>query len=643
MVAISHSPYSEKLIRATRRLAYNLEAPWVAVHVNTGLVLNNADQLQLAKNLALARELKGEIITTTEVNVPVALRRIARQKNVTQIIVGRPARRWFRDRLEGGSLLDRLVRESMEIDVHVISREESSTAHAVPQSILGQIRLAAAPMHYWFTFCLLAGVSIVGVFLDPFVGYRAIGFIYLLAVMIIGSLASIGPVFVAACLSSLVWNYLFIPPRFTFIIRDPNDAIMCVAFFVTASIMGFLTNRIQLSERILREREERTNVLYEVLQDISSSKSAAEFLTKIVNRVGKILKARCGVCITGDNDRLDFDFNKPYSLSLTLKSQAVASWAFESEKVAGWSTETLSDARALYIPLRGTAKALGVFVFNPKSKRRLNLEEETLLYSICRQLGVALERYAVEKRLKATYRFEESEKLHQTLLNSISHEMRTPLTVILGTASALDESASHVDAEFVKVAATNLLEAGDRLNRVIENLLDMSRLNSGVLELKVDWHDITDLVGVVLGKLGKNLIGHPVTTQIADSLPMLKIDFRFMEHALSNLIMNAVTYAPAGTSIEISAVSNGKFLDISVEDEGQGIPILERERVFDKFYRLPGTPSGGTGLGLSIVKSIIAAHGGNVRVESGKSGGAKFVMSLPQKETLPFVPEGRVQ
>ncbi len=253
---------------------------------------------------------------------------------------------------------------------------------------------------------------------------------------------------------------------------------------------------------------------------------------------------------------------------------------------------------------------------------------------------MSLERHFFEKRLQENHRLKESEKLHQTLLNSISHEMRTPLTTILGWASSLEDEATIKDPQFVRSVATHLIDAGDRLNRVIENLLDMSRLNSGVLELKLEWHDVHDLIGVTLKKLGKNLANHSIRTLLPDYLLVVKMDFRFMEHAISNLILNAAIYSPCNTEILVSADFIDRKLNIIIDDRGPGIPEESRDRVFEKFYRVPGTPTGGTGLGLSIVKSIVEAHKGNISVGSNPDGGARFTIMLPAVEEIPAVPEG---
>lgn len=633
MVAISHSPFSERLIRATRRLAYNLEAPWIAVHVDTGLLLTNEDQAQLAKNVALARELKADVVTTADTDVSAALRRIARQKNVTQIVVGRPARRPLRD-LFSGTVLDRLAREADEVDIHVIRQSEGPR----PISWRERLHFTTGPMAYWNMLCFLFGLAFVAGLLAPVVGYRAVGFLFLFGVLITGLVTSIGPTLAMAALSALTWDFFFIPPHLTLSISQPEDFIMGVTFLAVASIMGFLTSRVRTHERILREREDLSKALYEISQDIAGSQGKTEFLTRICDRIGRLLDGDCGVLLRGTDGKLVVHGNKSYAPPLNEKEQAVAVWAFESDKMAGWSTDTLAEARALYLPLSTPTGPVGVLVYRPRSGRKLNTEQENLLHSLVRQLAVSLERYFYEKRLRESERLEESEKLHQTLLNSISHEMRTPLTTVLGAAGALDDPKTASDPALVGTLAKELSQAGDRLNRVIENLLDMSRLNSGVLSLNLEWNDLRDLIGVCVKRLGKNLESHRVVVDLPENLPLIRMDFRLMEHALSNLILNAALYSPEGGSIRIEAEMSLQHAIIRIKDEGPGIPPESLERVFEKFYRVPGTPTGGTGLGLSIARSIVEAHRGSIRAEN-LTKGACFVIELPA-EPPPAGPEG---
>lgn len=625
MVAVSHSPYSERVIRATRRLAYNLEAPWIAVHIDSGVDLTDADQNQLAKNLALARDLRAEVITTSDPDIPSALRRIARQKNVTQIVVGRPTRRWIRDIVEGGTLLDRLVGESWEVDVHVIRQDD------VPKfrrRLIPRLSFERGFLPYWNTLILYFGIAFIGGMVEPMIGYRAVGFLFLLGVLAVGRLATLGPTVFAAFLSAITWNFFFTQPRLTFNIGSPEDFMMFLSNFVVALITGTMTNRMRVHERLIRDREERTNVLYEVLNDISVSREKDEFLDKVCLRMNGVLAGECGVVLANDG-KLATALDKRHRVHLGEKEFAVAQWSFDNRKMAGWGTDTLAQARSLYIPLEASHEAVGVFVYTPDSHRKLSVEQENLLYSVCRQLAVAIERRMTERRVREAERLAASEKLHQTLLNSISHEMRTPLTTLMGAASAIADGRILDSEDRRRALVAEIQQASDRLNRVVENLLDMSRLNAGVMAVDLQWHDLNDVVGVALARLRPLLAGHNVEVAIPESLPLIKIDYRLFEHALTNILHNAALYTPPGSEIKLDAsVINGR-LWIAVEDTGPGIPAEHVGKVFDKFFRVPGVPAGGTGLGLSIAKGIVEVHGGEIFVERSSKGGSRFVIILP--------------
>jgi two-component system sensor histidine kinase KdpD len=631
LVAVSHSPYSEKIIRATRRLAYNLEAPWIALHVDTGLTLNNQDNVQLQKNLTLARELKAEVVNTTDTDIATAIKRVSRQKNVTQVIVGRPTRRWFRDVIEGGSLLDRLVKESQEVDVHVIRHDNIQKFRPSLKEEISLYRTQSGWIKYYYVAWFFVVVTTIGVLFEPYIGYRAVGFLFLLAVVLTSLWESISAVLFSAILSALIWNFGFIPPRFTFIITSADDLILCAAYFFVALTTGFLTNRIRLRERLIREREEKTSLMNHILQDISSSENKSEFISKVCLRTSKYFLGKTTVILKSKQGELQFEKNQANN-HLDEREKAVALWTYKNQKNAGWSTETLGQARGLYIPLKGVSELIGVLIFRPERKiNKLTVDQQELLLSIATQLGISIERHFLSHRLQEAQRLVDSELLHQTLLNSISHEMRTPLTAIMGVASTLDQKA-NTDFDLREIS-DNLSDAGDRLNRVVENLLDMSRLSSGVLGLNLEWHDLTDLIGVVLKKLERSLRGKQVTVTIPENFGLIEIDFRLFEHAIANLILNSVQYAGDHCTIEIIVQESNDLILISVVDDGPGIPEGGREMLFEKFYRVPGTPAGGTGLGLSIVKGIVELHKGTIIYCENQPKGSRFIIELPHKKS----------
>lgn len=457
-------------------------------------------------------------------------------------------------------------------------------------------------IRYWWTFCIVAAITFLCGFLEPHLGYRTIGFIFLLGVLAVGSINSLGPVLFSAALSAAAWNFFFIPPKFTFAISQPEDLILCVCFFVAAVITGTLTSQARQQGSLAVEREARTLFLYEVLQDILQSTKPEEFLSRIAMRVEDLLGGKLKILLDETNNS--------------------------------------ADNKSLNFPIRGRGRQIGIMIYE-NGADALTSEQRTLLESVAQQIGLSIERLRLEKRLRETERLEQSERLHQTLLNSISHELRTPLTALIGFATALEDDSATGTKENRKALAEGLGQACDRLNRVISNLLDMSRLNSESFGIQKEWHDVSDLVGVVLKDLRESLKNHQVAVHLGESLPLVEIDFRLMQHALANIILNAAAYSPRGSTIDISAVVTGKDLNLNVNDQGPGIPADSLTKVFDKFYRVPGTPPGGTGLGLSIVKSIVEFHQGNITAGSSTNGhGARLSITLPLG-TPPTAPEAR--
>lgn len=632
MVAVSHSPYSERLIRATRRYAFNLEAPWMAIHVDTGASLNAIDQAQLSKNLSLARELGGEVVTVPDVDMTEALQRVAKQRNVTQMIIGRPTQRFLRDHLEGGTVLDRLVRQSGEFDVHVIRQEASAPAS---RRWLPELSNLSTWIQYWYVFWLMVGVTILTNFTSGFLGFRSIGFIYLLAILGFSLVLSLGPVLFAAALSSLLWNFFFIPPKYTFAISSVEDILLCISYFVVAVTTGYLTYRIRKHERIFQEREERTQFLYQITKDIAVGGGKEVYLPKVAEQLSVILKGDCGFILKGAAEKLDFSVISSEFMQLSEKEQAVALWSFENEKAAGWSTDNLPSSRNFYLPMKTSDGAVGLIVFKPKRIKRLGIDHENLLFTVGNQVAIALERELLEEKSKSADRLRESEKLHQALMNSVSHELRTPLTTIIGSASTLSQDKVQENPQMRRELSEELVRASHRLNRVIENLLDMTRLNSGMLSLKKDWYDVRELLKLTVKRLDGDLAGHPVDYNFED-VPLLKIDYRLLEQVFANLVLNAVAYTPEKSPIHMKVYREGDLVVIRIRDEGKGLPPDSLQRVFEKFYRVPGTQAGGTGLGLFIAKSLVEAHSGTIEAQNASAGGAEFIIRLPV-EPMPQV------
>jgi two-component system sensor histidine kinase KdpD len=620
MVAVSHSPHSTKLIRAARRMAFSLEAPWIAVHIDNGERLNQFDQSTLFQNINLARELGAEVLSLYDSDVVSALNRVALEKNVTQIILGRPERRTFR------VLLDRLIQNTHFVDIHIIRQEkDSADLKKKRKSNPTSIFLGEGPVPYFYTLYFLIMVTLISLFINQYIGYRAVGLIYLMSVIVVGFRSTIGPILFASISGVLIWDYLFIPPLFAFHILEVEDRMMCLAFVFVGILSGFLAKKTKTKERLLILREKKTNALFNLLKDFSTAMNAKALCELTESSIQNLFGAQIKILLKNEKGTIT---RKSISGNISENEFALALWSFDNKKNAGWSTQTLSQSRCLSIPLIVPNRILGILLFYPDIKKLLNLEEENLLNSICLQLSNALEHLLLQEQNKDIQLLEESEKLHQTLLNSVSHEMRIPLTSILGSVSALQDEKIQSFPDKIKILNQELVNSSQRLNRVIENLLDMNRLSSGLLTLKKEWIEVSDLAQSVISqlKIKKNKI-----LLVEKTIKLyLNCDERLLEHALMNLLLNAIAYSDEKSLISIELELINEKIHIRVIDEGKGIPVDKLGLIFDKFYRLPGSPTGGIGLGLSIVKGIVEAHNGRVYGENRiDHQGAEFTIELP--------------
>lgn len=638
MVAVSHSPHSEDLVRATRRLAFSLDAPWIAVHVDADTHLDTEDRQQLAKNLNLVRELGGEVVSLTDVDVVEALIQTARQRSVTQLVIGHPAKRRLRDLIGGGSLLDRLALRATTFDIHVLKPMRTTSRPSRPRPL---VHLEASPVQYWFMLWVIIVAAALSAMLLPTIGYRAVGFVFLLGVLLVGLFVSIGPTIFAAVLAALTWDFFFIPPAGTFHISEPEDMAMCLALFVSASVTGALTSRIRRREQLLRSREQRTGALYQIASAISATSDRREFASAVSSNLTLQIPGDFGIALKNVSGNLEHVSSGLRGYWMTAEKEwTVATWAFEHAKPAGWSTDTLASASARYTPLVGPGEVTGVLAFKPRTNKHLTHDEENLLMAASRLLAVAAERELLQERSRKMQQLAESERLFQTILSTVSHELRTPLTAIIGNASALSNDQIASDAVSRRQLSTEIIANAERLNRVVSNLLDMSRLSSGKLVLKLDWHDLSDLISVTLDAQKTALSDHRIAIELADTLPLARVDFQLLQQALGNLLLNAGIYTPAKAKIEVGARVVGREIELTVSDNGPGLPFEAIPHLFDMFYRVPGSKPGGAGIGLAITKGIVEAHGGSIVATSVPTGGACFTIKLPV-DVQPEVPPGR--
>lgn len=623
VVGITPSKESLRLIRWTRRIAFAMQASWVAVFVERASPRRGTDDDQFARNISLARELGAEIVTTADEDVAMALVRVAREQNATQIIVGKPERTllWRK------SLVARLIELSTDIDVYVTSGAE--TGRKRQRWSFGGVSVQSGVYQYVAAAAIVFLVAALCYPLTEAIGYQTVSLILILVVVILPLRLGVGPVILAAALSALTWDFFFIPPRFTFVIAKVHDWLMMVVLFMVAVVSGVLTARVRAREKGVRAREARAVALYSLTTDLSSAKNQEDVVEAAAINIRRFFNVDIALFLSD----LDGDLVKTPHPTSTYnpgeKELSVPAWVHWNEKKAGKFTDTLPFAEATYYPLSGPRYPLGVIGVRTRENERLTLDQEILLENFLGQISSALEREFLNEMNKRSIAFVESERLYTTLFASISHEMRTPITALVGAAESLMNENVATDPTVRRELAQEIQSAAERLDNVVQNLLAMTRLESGLIQPRLDWVDLRDVVNSSMNKLHKELTGHVVTIDVSPSLPLIKLDFPLIEQVVMNLVRNATLHTPRGSTIEIKAFPAGDTAVLVMADNGPGFPADSLEKVFEKFYRVPGSNTGGVGLGLSIARGFVRAHNGTITVQNRPGGGAEFTIQLP--------------
>lgn len=640
LVAVSASPLSAQMVRWTRRLADSLDARWMAVHVESSKPLTEADQARLNKNMALARELGAEVIATADEDIVRGLLRVARQHNATQIVVGKPAGGNPWQLLRGGWFFRRLLRESGDIDIHVVRADKSESA---PSPAPVRLPSVIHWKQYGVSLGVVAGVTILNGILknwfSALIDYHSLALNYLLAVVLLALFVERGPVMFCAAVSAMLWNFFFVEPLYTLYITNVADGMMFATYFIVAVVMGVLIARFRKQERAERRREERTAAMYMLTRELADAATTDEIVKVVVQHIGKLFNAQVAMLLTGSDGRLSTQPAPGGTLPMTEKELSVANWVFEHNQRAGQFTDNLPLAGALYLPIGTAGGLLGVIGVKLSQTVAPTLEQNDLLEAFVRQTGLVIDRQRLHDAAQQSRLAAESERLSKTLLDSISHEMRTPIAAITSATSALDDAVKTTRPAEAAAMVGEIREAVARLNRLVGNLLDIARVESGHVKPKMDWCDVGDLINVTVKSVQKELSRHKLEIMQQPQLPLVRMDFVLMEQALANLLLNAAFHTPPGTPVQISTKRQNDELVLSVADKGPGIPAEAVPRIFEKFYRAPGAATGGSGLGLSIVKGFVEAQQGRVRAENQPGGGAAFTLILPIAEPPAFPPE----
>ncbi len=476
LVAVSASPTSAALVRWTRRLAGELQAPWTAAYVELPRPLSDDEQARLARHLALARELGAQVVTTADDDVARGLLRVAREQNATQLVVGKPVGWRGLDLLRGGSLLNRLIRESGNIDVHAVRAEGEALSLRRPAAA----RFGAATARgYGVALGVVAGVTGLNALLQQWLGYQSLALVYLLSVVLLAMFVGRGPTLVAATATALLWDFLFVPPQFTFRISGATDVMLFCTYFIVALAMGHLAVRLRAQQEAERRREQRATALYLLTRELAQATDFADLLAVIVREVGKAARADVALSLPEETQEGPLTPYFASTWAMAEKEQSVAAWAFLHRQPSGRGTDTLPAADGLHLPLVAGEHAVGVLSLRFQDPAPLATDQRDLLDAFVRQIALVLDRQRLRDAEQQAKLVAESERLSKTLLNSISHEIRTPIAAITSAASSLAESREAAQSEFQRTMVDEIQEAARRLNRLVGNLLNMTRLETG--------------------------------------------------------------------------------------------------------------------------------------------------------------------
>jgi two-component system sensor histidine kinase KdpD len=628
LVAVSSSPSSASLIRWTRRLSGELHASWVAVYVEGSKSLGDADKARLNRHLAQAKALGAEIVTTSDDDVVRAILRTAREQNATQIVVGKPTGWHWLDLPRGGSVLNRLINESGQIDIHAV-RADSEAPGKQP------VRLPADWNPDWrgyaAAFAVVCATTVVNILFQKWLSNQALALLYLFSVVILGLFVGRGATLFAAAATALLWDFFFTEPRYSLRISTTDDGIMFATYIVVAVAMGQLTARLRAQQDAERQREQRATALYLLTRELAESTDLAQLLAVVINQVGRSFNAEVALSLPDEENPSTPTLYFASSWDMPEKEQSVAAWAYNHRQAAGRGTDTLPSSSGLHLPLLAGERLTGVLSLLFRNPDLLLPAQRDLLDAFIRQIALVLDRERLRDTEVQAKLVAESERLSKTLLNSISHELRTPLSAITSATGTLAEHAGQFGPVQQGMVA-EIQEATGRLNRLVGNLLDVTRIESGHVQVKMDWCDLNDLVRATLSAIRREFVNHPLHTQIDPAVHLARLDFVLTQQALSNLLLNAVTHTPAGTPIQLDVKREGETVLFEVADKGPGIPLDLLPRIFDKFARADNAPAGGSGLGLAIAKGFAEAQGGVITAGNRSGGGAVVSFRLPYVE-----------
>jgi two-component system sensor histidine kinase KdpD len=569
----------------------------------------------------------GDFIALTAQDLVEGLLQVARQQHVTQIVVGKSQRLGLWNLLRGGSVVSRLLRRSGDIDIYAVTPEERDTRGLAKLKVKKQSAVFFPWGEAGWLVATLLLVWIGASFLNPIVGYQSVGIVLLMAVVIAGLFFSRLSVFLLAVLFSFIHNFFFIPPLYTLSIREPQDVLMHFMFFLAAISMGQLTARLKRQNTLIEDREERAMLLFNLARAISEARGIEEVLSAGIEIASQTFQSDIAI--------IEYPQLCPSRVAASSgylpdeKEMAVAEWVLRNGVPAGRFTETLSSSASIFFPLVSRKFVVGVMGLRSPQEVSLDYDKKNFAQLIATQIAAGVERERLHESRQKLHALEQTERLYRTLFDSVSHELKTPLTTIQAAAEVVAESIASNPGLATELTKQVTSETG-RLQNVVDNMLDMARLESGTLKPNVRTYDLADILGPSLQKIEPIKGKRDVQIEVDPKLPALCCDAPLVVQALSNILHNAIVHTDEGGKIEVSAkASSEKQVEIKIRDNGPGLPSDNPEIVFNRFYREKPEKSGGVGLGLSIAKGFLEVQGGRLMCSNHPRGGALFTIHLP--------------
>lgn len=639
LACIGPDPVSPVVIRTAKRMADLMDAPWLAVTVERpGAVLDNAARQRLDATIALAQSLGAETQTLSGADLPAELLRFAKFENVTQIVVGR-SRAGFLSELLRRSLPHELVRRTQDIAIHLVTREAEATGEPASRR---RTWLAPEPLHFVYATAAVFAALGVGEILTQFTPIPNLSMIFMLAVLFTAMNFGMWPAVYASLLSSAVYNFFFIQPLYTFTVAEPYELLALIIFLVVAVVSSAMAGRVREQARISASRMRAMRRLYEFTRRMSGLATQDALAEGAASEIHASLGRPVVVLLTKADD-LTLTAAWPPEDTLDAAAMTAARWAFSHGEPAGADTGTLPIVPWYFVPLRIGDKTLGVIgVGKHADTGGLDSEARALLDTLSEQTAAALDRASLAREMVSAKTATETERVRNTLLASISHDFRTPLSSILGSATSLIDYGDKLDGATKQDLLGGIKQEAEGLDEMVRNLLAITRIDAGALELRRDWLDLRETAVRVVGAARRRGAAQAIAVDLPADLPLARADATLVEQALGNVLANALIHTPADTRIVIDAVVAPDRVALRVTDDGPGIAADVLPHVFDKFAkggeiltRADGHQS--TGLGLAIAKGIMEAHGGKIEVATPVAGGrgARFTLEFPREQASP--------